>query len=121
MRQRNGRGEAADNGLTRHAAVRMAQRGISRRGVELALDFGRERFVRGARIFVIGRREIERARRCGVDLADLEGLHVVVSHDGHILTTYRNRDLRGLRPKRPHGGSRSRRKGRRWHGVGGFA
>jgi len=52
---------------------------------------------------VIGRNEVERLIRQGIDLRDYEGVHVVRSADGDIITVYRNRDLRGLRPRRRRG------------------
>lgn len=36
----------------------------------------------------------------GADLRELEGMHVVCSPEGVILTVYRNHDLRGLKPSR---------------------
>lgn len=54
-------------------------------------------WTRGARIYAIGRREVERYRAQGVDLDPFEGVQVVTKLDGAVLTVYRNRDLRGLR------------------------
>jgi hypothetical protein len=39
-----------------------------------------------------------RARKQGVDISDLEGWHIVCGHSGAILTVYKNRSLRRLRP-----------------------
>jgi hypothetical protein len=33
-----------------------------------------------------------------VDISDLEGWHIVCGHSGVILTVYKNRSLRRLRP-----------------------
>ena len=60
---------------------------------------GRVVYVRGAKIYVIGRKEVESFLRKGIELADFEGIHVVCSPEGVVLTTYRNRDFRGLRPR----------------------
>lgn len=35
----------------------------------------------------------------GVDLSGVEGVQVVCSRDGAILTVYRNKNFRGLRPR----------------------
>jgi hypothetical protein len=76
--------------LTRHAMVRMSQRGIGRHDIELIASIGTE--VEGSYLvrskdvqtFVRKRKmECERARR-------LEGTWVVVE-DGCVLTTYRPR------------------------------
>ena len=41
----------------------------------------------------------ERYRLDGVELSSVEGVQVVCTDSGSILTVYRNRDLRGLRPR----------------------
>jgi len=89
--------------LSAHARKRMTARGISAEAVGMVLDHGRRTHVRGAVIHVVGRKEIARARSRGLDLAPFEGIHVVCASDGAIVTVYRNRDLRGLRPRRGRG------------------
>ena len=92
-------GEAARGVVaTDHASRRMSARNVSVEAIELALDYGRFRFTRGALCFAIGRKEVAAARRDGLDLRALEGLHVVLSTDGlQVITVYRNRFLRPLR------------------------
>ncbi len=92
----------ATDKLTRHATMRSHARSIPHRQINLALDWGREVNVRGAWIYAIGRREVARARRHGVDLRSAEGVHVVCSSDGAVITVYRNRSLKGLRPRHRH-------------------
>jgi hypothetical protein len=86
--------------ISDHARRRMDGRRLSLADVRAALDYGRTVYTRGAAIHVIGRKEVQRWRPRGVDLAACEGVHVVCNTAGHVLTTYRNRDLRGLRPCR---------------------
>src|SRR5436190_22680376 len=86
--------------LTDHAARRMGARAVSDQAIECALVYGRATWTRGARIFAIGRKEAERYRSSGIDLDPFDGVHVVTTPDGSILTVYRNRDLRGLREGR---------------------
>lgn len=83
--------------LTQHAIDQMGARRISEQAVIRALTFGRSVWTRGARIFAIGHREIERYRGHVIGLESLEGVHVVTKSDGAVLTVYRNRDFRGLR------------------------
>lgn len=83
--------------LSCHAFERLEQRDIEIEAVEAVLDYGREVFTRGAVVHAIGRREIEQWAREGIDLSRYDGVHVVCSHDGNVLTVYRNRDFRGLR------------------------
>jgi hypothetical protein len=84
--------------LTEHARARIRKRGLSEGAVALTIRFGRLVFIRGALIFALGRREVRRLLEDqGVDLSRYEGVQVVCSEEGAILTTYRNRDFRGLR------------------------
>ena len=85
--------------LTEHARMRLDARRIPTTTVEMTLPFGRERHLKGAPFFAIGRREVERFTRTGVDLRRYEGIHVVCAEDDVVVTAYRNRDFRGLRPR----------------------
>jgi hypothetical protein len=94
-----------DNGfpldtLTHHAKQRMTARRLSREAIRAALSYGRVAFVRGAEIFAIGHKEVRTFACEGVDLSPYEGVQVVCTPDGIILTAYRNRDFRALRPGR---------------------
>jgi uncharacterized protein DUF4258 len=86
--------------LTKHAIERMVTRSISRTAVEAALEFGRCVEIRDAQIFAIGRKEVERYRRDGIDLSDFEGTQVVVTVSGAVMTVYRNSDFKSLRTGR---------------------
>lgn len=88
-----------DHQLTEHAWQRMGARGVSSDAIRRALDYGRVAHVRGARIYFVGRKEVARARRSGLDLSGISGLHVVCGDHGRIMTVYRNHDPRGLRPR----------------------
>ncbi len=85
--------------ITTHARMRMMARRISETALSTVIKYGRVVYVRGAKIYVIGRKEVTRFLRKGIELADFEGIHVVCSSEGDVLTTYRNRDFRGLRPQ----------------------
>lgn len=86
--------------LTRHAWERMGCRGLSPDKVRRVVNYGRVAHVRGATIYAVGRKEVERFALDGVDLHDVEGIQVVCSDSGNIMTVYRNRNFRGLRPSR---------------------
>jgi hypothetical protein len=86
--------------LTKHAQERLHARRIPAVAVEMALLFGRESRVRGATLFAIGRREVEWFGERGVDLKGYEGIQVVCVREQLVVTVYRNRDFRGLRPRR---------------------
>ncbi len=91
-------------GLTQHALSRMDSRGISLDAVQAAVLYGRKVYTRGAEIRAIGRKEVKRLLSQGIDLRDYEGVQVVRGPDGGIVTVYRNRDFRGLRPRRRRSG-----------------
>jgi hypothetical protein len=94
--------------LTSHASKRLRKRGLSLASVDAAMTYGRVVHVRGADIHAIGRKEVELFERDGIDLSPYEGLQVVCSSAGAVLTVYRNRDFRGLRPH--HRRRRARRR-----------
>jgi hypothetical protein len=88
-----------EDSLTRHARERMSGRGLTAAAIRLVLKFGRAAHTRGATIYVVGRKEADRYRQDGIELSSVEGVQVVCTDNGSILTVYRNRDLRGLRPR----------------------
>jgi hypothetical protein len=84
--------------VSKHAAKRMQQRRISEMAVDIVLEYGREIYTRNACICVIGRKEVRKCLRQGMDLSAHAGVHVVLASDGTVMTVYRNSVLRGLRP-----------------------
>jgi len=94
--------------LSRHAWRRMSGRGFSSHAIRQVLDYGRVVHVRGATIHVVGRKEVEQHRDEGIALSGVEGVHVVCSDDGVIITVYRNHDFRGLHPRSRRAWRRSR-------------
>jgi hypothetical protein len=77
----------------------MHERRLSDETVSMVMTYGRLARVRGAEIYAVGRKEIEQYLAEGVDLSRFEGVQVVCSPDGAILTVYRNNNFRGLRPR----------------------
>jgi hypothetical protein len=90
----------------------MAARSFSPEAVTAVLAFGRIIRIRGAEIRVIGRKEVAQYRSQGIDLTPFEGVQLVCARDGAIITMYRNRDFRHLRPHR-----RARRCSAKWTRV----
>lgn len=80
-----------------HARSRMSGRRISEGDLDAVITYGRRIHGRGAQIYVVGRKEIEACRKEGLDVRSLEGIHVVCSREGVVITTYRNRGLDGVR------------------------
>ena len=91
---------ARELALTKHAWARVSGRGFGPDAVDAVLKYGRSIHIRGAEIFVIGRREVRRWARQGVELGGYEGVHVVCCDGVHAVTAYRNHDLSALRESR---------------------
>jgi len=94
--------------LTTHARERMSQRRIPEAAVRRTLQCGRVVRREDALLYIVGRQEIEQHRHLGVDLSTCDGVHVVCDSAGRVITTYRNLDFRGLRPRRRIGRSQNR-------------
>lgn len=82
---------------TRHVLRRMRQRAISFEMLEGVMLFGRELRGPDTVMHVVGRREVACWRLRGHRIERLQGIHVVCSREGVVLTVYRNSDLRGAR------------------------
>ncbi len=97
---RRSRQETGSNSftLTSHARRRLNGRGIPAEAVDVVLRYGRTVHTRGAAIRVIGRKEV--FENGHLNLSPFEGIQVVCSPDGEVMTIYRNKDLRGLRSRR---------------------
>jgi hypothetical protein len=87
-------------GLTnsKHAELRESQRGISQKQILLAYKYGRIIHARRATYYVIGIKEINKFGLIEPELKTMNGIQLVVSSDGTLLTVYRNKDLRKIRP-----------------------
>jgi len=86
--------------MSEHATRRSFARRIPFDSVLAACMHGREVHTRGAVLYVIGKKEVARARMSGEDISRCQGVHVVCSREDMVLTVYRNQDLRRLRPNR---------------------
>lgn len=85
----------SNNGITNHARRRMSTRAINEWQIDQVMSYGREAHSRNVIIYAIGRREV---KEYGKFLEPCEGIHVLCSRrDGAIITTYRNRDLSGMK------------------------
>ena len=62
-------------------------------------------------IYAIGRNEVERFKKENVNLSECEGVQVVCSIDGVVLTVYRNQSFRKLRTGLGRGRFRPRKSG----------
>jgi hypothetical protein len=89
----------AEHKFTQHGRDRASARRLSPLMRQTVFDFGREVHTRGAVIYVVGNKEVTEAKAFSEDISEIEGWHIVCSRQGEIITAYRNRDLRGLRPR----------------------
>ena len=80
-----------DEQVSQHADMRGAQRNISHRYMELVLEYGRCLRASNAKHHFFGEREVERfLETLGSIVFRLEGILVIESQDGTVLTVYRN-------------------------------
>ncbi len=93
--------------LTDHACQRMDQRRITAADVAAVMQYGRHFYARGSVYHVLGRREIKRFLPI-VDLQHLNGVHVISSFEGVVITVYRDREfqVKSLRSAKHNCGSR---------------
>lgn len=85
--------------FTRHARQRMDGRRINEWAVETVLEYGRIEHISGGMRYMIGKKEVARYLSLGLDLTKLEGIQVVCTHDGLVLTVYRNHKIRKTRSR----------------------
>jgi hypothetical protein len=83
--------------LTYHACSRMCERRIQPDAIDAVLQYGRVVPTRGGTVYAIGRKEVAKYAREGVNLVDYSGVQVVCSVQGVVLTVYRNHNFRKLR------------------------
>jgi hypothetical protein len=87
--------------MTHHACQRsrIRIRRIPTSIVYAAMMYGMFRRTRGAEVYTLGWREIRHWAGQGVDLARFDGVEVVCSHDGSVITVYRNRKPASIRDR----------------------
>ncbi len=89
-----------DANFTHHARTHMQQRGISAAAIGWLLRYGTEQHDRHGGIVLFldkaARRRITRERRVApAELERIDGIYVVVAHDGSVVTTgHRRRRVR---------------------------
>lgn len=81
---------------TTHALQRCRNRAIRKEAVEAVLEFGRFRYGRGAEIFTLRRRDVQRWAAWGYELSRFVGIEVVCGYDGRVVTAYRKRNVRSI-------------------------
>jgi hypothetical protein len=85
--------------VTEHALKRAEKRAIGIKQLETVLEYGRVIHSRRARFYVIGKREVKALKHLGSEIRQLENIQVVVDDKTNsVLTAYRNRDFRQIRP-----------------------
>jgi hypothetical protein len=90
--------DSSANVLTNHAHCRMKVRGISDRAIAAIMTYGLEVPMRGALVYALDHQTVREWSVRGVYLARFLGIHVVCAEGGAVLTTYRNKHMRGFTP-----------------------
>jgi len=84
--------------ISRHAARRLAQRGISLEDVNIVLRLGQRLHRTGATFYFFGRRQVPRGLER--QLERLVGTTLIVA-DGQLITAYRNKHAIATIKKKP--------------------
>lgn len=84
-------------GYSVHAHQRAKQRGVTANKVAHLMRFGRKQHQNGAIYYSVGRKEIQRYSCYCPDLIEMNGLHLVMSLTGEIITVFRNKNFKGIR------------------------
>ena len=79
--------------ITTHAQERMSQRGINQFAIELAIKIGRSFYSKNALFFFIGKKEVKKYFEVIPSITKYEGVVVISSSKGAVLTTYRNKNF----------------------------
>lgn len=79
--------------FTMHTEKRMSQRAIDENDILMVLLYGRVLHSRNACIHVVGKKEVKEAQKEKINLEKYEGIHVISTNDGKVLTVYRNKKL----------------------------
>ena len=91
------------NPLSRHAKLRSSHRNLSDDDISLVLKFGQKEYRTGACFYFLGQRNLPKSLRADNRYAKLVGTVLIVSHDGTIITLYRDPTaLKKIRKKRKH-------------------
>jgi hypothetical protein len=77
--------------LSIHAQQRLAQRNLDQDAIDYVLQHGRVIRRTGILFYVLAARDIPRHDRRNSSVSRLIGTTILVSHDGTIITVYRNR------------------------------
>ena len=98
--------------LSDHAAVRLQQRGIPRRAVDLAFNHGQAYHVgQGRSAYYLNRRSVLRSRSRRRELSRHQGIAVILEPDTRVVTAYHlDRVPRSWRPASSSGASMDQRR-----------
>lgn len=98
-----GQGDNVDE-LSRHAARRAAQRGITPSAADATVRWGLPIRQRGGRTaYFLGKRQVAAAAASGEDVSCFEGTVAVLSRDGSVVTLIRAVSPRRLRRRAAEG------------------
>ncbi|MCX7991444.1 MAG: hypothetical protein N2999_05360 [Proteobacteria bacterium] len=86
--------------FTDHSLKRFSARRINDELFNLAVIHGRKFYSNGAEIYFVGKKEVEKARKLGIDLRSAEGLNIIVQPYGDekiVITGFKNPSLKKYR------------------------
>lgn len=83
--------------FTDHAKNRLSARRIDEEMFNIAILYGRRFYANSAEVYFVGKKEVEKARKAGIDIRKAEGLNIIVQDYGDekiVITAFRNHSLK---------------------------
>lgn len=83
--------------FTDHSLKRLSGRRISDELFDMVVLYGRKFYANSAEVYFVGKKEVKKARRQGIDISKAEGLNVIVQSYGDekiVITAFKNHSLR---------------------------
>lgn len=86
--------------FTEHSLKRLSARRINDELFNMVILYGRKFYANSAEVYFVGKKEVEKARKEGVDIRKAEGLNVIVQTYGDekiVITAFKNHSLKQYR------------------------
>jgi len=83
--------------FTEHSLKRLSGRRITDELFDIAIIYGRRFYANSAEVYFVGKKEVEKARRQGIDIRNAEGINVIVQPNGDekfVITAFKNHSLK---------------------------
>lgn len=83
--------------FTDHSIKRLCERRINEELFDTVILYGRKFYANSAEVYFVGKKEVERARKQGIDIRKAENINVIVQSNGDekiVITAFKNNSLK---------------------------